>query len=62
MKNKYIDATSFYPSKGKHAEKHTKIRSNIPEFAIAKVEKAVAKRLRKWKRDLNLLKMTSQNF
>ena len=55
MKKQLIDASLFYPSKGKHAEKHTKIRSEIPEFAIAKVEKAVEKRLRKWNKNLKLL-------
>ena len=61
MKRQYFDASAFYPPKGKHAEKHTKIRSEIPEFAIAKVEKAIAKRLRRWTRDTKLLKTTSQN-
>ena len=59
MKRQLMDATPFYPPKGKHAEKHTKIRSNIPEIAIAKVEKAVEKRLRKWNKNLKLLMKTN---
>lgn len=61
MKRQYLDAAAYYPPKGKHAEKHTKIRSEIPEFIIAKMEKAVEKRIRRWKRDTKLLKTTFQN-
>lgn len=44
----------WYPEvkpKGKHAQNHTKIHSDVPEIAIMKVEKAVAKRLRKQERN-----------
>ena len=52
MRKQYFDASAFLPPKGRHADKHTKIRSDIPEIAIAKVEKAVAKRLKRWARDI----------
>lgn len=62
MKMQHVDPNAYYPPKGKHAEKQTKRRSEIPEFAIAKVEKAVQKRLRKCQRNLmELSKMNSHN-
>ena len=44
------------PPKGKHAGGgHTKTRSEKPEIAITKVERAVAKRLRRQERNAKLL-------
>lgn len=45
--------------KGKQATKHAKTRSDNPEIAIAKVEAAVAKRLRRQERNKNVLQKTS---
>ena len=45
--------------KGKQASKHSKIRSDNPEIAIAKVEAAVAKRLRRQERNKNVQKTSS---
>lgn len=61
MKSQYIDPNAYYPPRGKHAEKQTKSRSDNPAIAIAKVEKAVQKRLRKCQKNLKLLKMNSLN-
>ena len=47
----------WYPEvkpKGKHSQKHTKTRSDNPEIAILKVEKAIAKRLRKAEKNIKL--------
>ena len=47
----------WYPEakpKGKHSRRHTKTHSDNPEIAIDKVEKAVAKRLRKAERNKQL--------
>ena len=41
--------------KGKHASNQVKHRSDNPEIAIMKVEKAVEKRLRKQERNKKLL-------
>lgn len=44
------------PPKGKHSGGvHSKIRSDKPEIAIAKVERAVVKRLRKQERNKALI-------